>query len=121
MMLKDNLLDTLGTTLHDLPEPLLRKVYFFHDLRLTCQTNHPGILAILDTMPRIFREAVKIRGEITYFVLCYDSVRQFPVQLPARRVRTGTMCLLTNTQLTYYWSGDCTVFYQSYTALPPTN
>ena len=120
-MLKDTLLDTLFTTTHNLAQPLLTKVFFFHDIRITCQTNHPALLAILDKMLGFFPQPEKIEGEVTYFVLCYDSAAQFPVQVPRQRVRTETIRLLTNTKLKDYQSSDYTTQYQSYVALPPIN
>lgn len=120
-MFKDVLLETLYTKALDPPTPLLSKTYFFHDIQVTCQTNHPGILAILDKLLRIFPEPGNIRGEVTYFVLCYDSPAQFPQQLPHDQVNTETVYLLTNTKLAYYRSDDYTTYYQSYAALPPVN
>src|SRR5437588_1581563 len=120
-MLKDALLDTLYTKTHALTEPLLSKVYFFHDICVTCQTNSAAILAILDTMLGIFPRPGKVQGEVTYFILCYERAAQFPVQLPAQRVRTETMRLLTNTRLKCYRSADDTTEYQSFVALPPVN
>ena len=120
-MLKDALLDTFYTTTHALPEPLLSKIYYFHDIRITCQTNHAAILAILDTMLGIFPRPGKIQGEVTYFILCYERAAQFPVKLPSQCVRTETMRLLTNTRLKCYRSTDDTTGYQSFVALPSVN
>jgi len=120
-MLNNTLLNVLYTTTYDLPEPAQCKDYFFHDVRVTCQTNHPTILTILDHMLGIFPEPEKPRGEATYSVFCYDSASQFPVRLPHDRVRIETVRLLTNTKLKYYKSHDYTTEYQSYTPLPPIN
>jgi len=64
------LYDTLHTSTRNLHKPLLSKVYFFHDIRIVCQTNHSAILAILDKMLAIFPEPGEVQGEANYFILC---------------------------------------------------
>jgi hypothetical protein len=120
-MLKDTLYDTLYATTRDLPEPLLSKAYFFHDIRVVCQTNHPAIFSIFDNMLGIFSEPAKILGEAAYYILCSEHAAQFPVPLPRRRVRTQTVRLLTNTKLKYYRDEHNDFLYQRYMALPPIN
>ena len=122
-MLKETRLDTFDTALHNLNTPVLRKVYFFHDIRILCQTNHPTILALLDTMLGSFPEPAFIAGKATYTILCFDNASQFPVPLPLprQRKRTDTIRLLTGTRLKYYRGRDTTILYQSYTPLPPVN
>jgi hypothetical protein len=121
-MLKNTLNDTILATTRGLTEPLIRKIYYFHDIRIECQTNHPAILPILDKSLDIFPEPGEVQGEATYFVLCYENAAQFPIQLPHGRVRTETVRLLTNTKLKYYCGGDDDrAQYQCYVALPPTN
>jgi len=120
-MLNETLADTFEATVHNLPEPALERDYFFHDVRVTCQTDHPAMLAILDEMLGIFPEPEKQLGEFKYIVLCYESVAHFPVQLPASRKRTATVRLLTDTRLKYYVDRTSRTEYQSYEALPPVN
>ena len=120
-MLKDTLRNTLDTALYNLSTPVLRKIYFFHDIRMVCQTNHPIILALLETMLGSFPEPARIVGEATYTVLCYENAEQFPLPLPRLRVRTDTLRLLTNTRLKYYRSREDALLYQSYAALPSVN
>src|SRR6266566_1562208 len=120
-MLNETLADTFEATVHNLPEPALERDYFFHDVRVTCQTDHPAMLAILDEMFGIFPEPEKQLGEFKYIVLCYESVAHFPVQLPASRKRTATVRLLTDTRLKYYVDRTSRTEYQSYEALPPVN
>jgi len=122
-MLKDILLDTFDTAISDLNTTVLRKVYFFHDICILCQTNHPTILALLDTMLGSFPEPAIIVGKATYTILCYENATQFPVPLPLprQRRRSDTMRLLTGTRLKYYYSRDGALLYQNYAALPPVN
>jgi hypothetical protein len=120
-MFNETLLETVETAVHKYPGPVLDKVFFFHDVRVTCQTNHPAILAILEEMLGIFPEPEKLEAEVSYAVMCYPSVAHFPLQLPASRKRTETMRLLTNTKLKYYQDLTTMTEYQSYEALPPVN
>lgn len=122
-MPNDTLPHTLDMALHSLTTPVLRQIYFFHDIRIVCQTNHPAILALLETMLGSFPEPARIAGEATYTILCYENAAQFPVPLPLprNRVRTDTLRLLTHTRLKYYRSREDALLYQSYAALPPVN
>lgn len=122
-MLQEMRPDTFETVMRERHESnhLLDRVYFFHDIRITCHTNHPKILSILDQMLGSFAPPEQVRGELHYYVLCYDSVSDFPVQLPHTRRRVDTVRLLTNTRLKHYVSLDNTTEYQSYEALPPVN
>lgn len=120
-MLKDTPYDTFSVVIHNLPESCIRKVYYFHDIRIVFQTNHLALLLILDKMLGVFPEPHKVQGEATYVVLCYEDATQFPVQLPRERVRTETMRLLTNTRLKCYRGSNSNTQYQSYVAFPPVN
>src|SRR5690242_4887387 len=95
------LLDTHFMVTHDLPEPLLCRAYFFHDIRITCHTNHPAILTISDEMFRIFPERSEPRGEATYYIFCYENASQFPEQVPQNPIHIETIRLLTRTKLTF--------------------
>jgi hypothetical protein len=120
-MFNDTLLDTVETAVHKLPEQVLDNVFFFHDIRVTCRTNHPGIMAILAEMLGMFPEPAKLHAEVTYAVMCYESSAHFPLQLPGLRKRTETVRLLTNTKLKYYQDLASMAEYQSYEPLQPVN
>lgn len=120
-MFDDTLLDTVETAVHKFPGEVLDSVFYFHDVRVTCQTNHPAILAILDEMLGMFPEPEKLQAEVTYSIMCYASAAHFPLQLPTSRKRTETVRLLTNTKLKYYQDLAAMTEYQSYEALPPVN
>jgi len=120
-MLNETVSETFETAFYDLPGQLLSKIYFFHDVRVTCRTNHPWVLATLDKMLGFFPEPAQLQGDITYFIVSYESDTFFPVQLPLSRVRTDTIRLQTNTILKYYRDTDGTIEYQKYMALPPVN
>ena len=122
-MLEEMQLDIFEATIHEMHDGshLLRKVYFFHDIRVICQTNHPMVLSILDEMLGIFAPPVQVRGELAYYVLCYESASDFPFKLPHARKRVDTVRLLTNTRLKHYASLDDTTEYQSYQPLRPVN
>lgn len=106
--------------LPDHPGQALRKTFFFHDVRLICQTNHPFILSLLERMLGAFQEPAIVRGEAYYAVYCYDSATRFPLPLPSSRKRTDTLRLLTNTRLKCYRDEGENV-YQSYEAQPTVN
>lgn len=114
-------LDTFYQTLQDSLESLLCKDFFFHDVRVTCQTNHPAIMAILDSMLGMFPAPDRPRGHTTYTVLCHDQTTHFAVQLPPQRRRIDTVRLLTGTRLKYYSSLDRATEFQSYVPLPSVN
>ncbi|MDQ2902180.1 MAG: hypothetical protein ABI456_03885 [Ktedonobacteraceae bacterium] len=97
------------------------KVYFFHDVRLTCQANHPAILALLEKMLAGFPVPQKIRGEATLHTFYYDDAARFPLSLPEDRVRIGKIRLLTGTIVRYYTGSDRSTEYQHYEALEPIN
>ncbi len=69
----------------------------------------------------IFSPVEHVQGHITYQIFCYKQAEQFPVQLPAERVRTETIRLLTNTKLKYYRNRNNTALYQKYDALAGVN
>jgi hypothetical protein len=100
-------------------EQVLRKVFFFHDVRIVCQTNHPRILFLLEKMLGTFPEPEMQLGEACYSIYCYDDASRFPLQLPSRRTRTETLRLLTNTRLKCYKEGETE--YQSYEAQAGVN
>lgn len=112
--------ETMIRGIHD-DTRLLSKTYFFHEIRVICETNHPAVLDILDEMFGIFAPPEQVRGELTYYVLCHENASYFPIRLPHTRIRTDTVRLLTNTRLKYYASLDGTTEYHSYLALPPVN
>ena len=117
-------LDTLYAsiqTVQDSSEGLLCKSYYFHDIRVTCQTNHPAILTVIDRMLGAFPEPDRLGGAANYTVLCNDSAVHFPVPLPHKRIRIDTVRLLTDTRLKYYSSLDRTTEFQSYVPLPSVN
>src|SRR6185312_7047906 len=123
IMLKEIQSDAFETTIRGIHDDtqLLSRAYFFHDIRVICQTNHPAVLDILDEMLSVFAPSELVRGELTYYVLCHESASSFPMRLPHTRIRTDTVRLLTNTRLKYYTSLDDTTEYQSSLALPPVN
>ena len=114
-------LDTLYKTIQQSPEPLLCKDFYFHDIRVTCQTNHPAIMAILDSMLGMFPEPDAPQGQANYTVLCHNQATYFPVPLPQQRRRIDTIRLLTDTKLKYYSSLDRATEFQSYEPLPTVN
>ncbi|HEY6286762.1 MAG TPA: hypothetical protein VIX20_13965, partial [Ktedonobacteraceae bacterium] len=120
-MFNDILFDLVETEIYKLKEHVLEKAYFFHNVRIICQTNHPVIVAILDEMLGIFPQPEQLQGEVTYSIVCYENPMQFPIQLPISRKRTETVRLLTNTKLKNYQDLASMTEYQSYEALPPIN
>ena len=120
-MFNKTMLDTPYTATQNVPEPVLCKTYFFHNVCVICYTNHPTILALLDEMLGSFPEPGQLCGEATYYALCYENPSQFPVQLPNDGMHLDTIRLLTNTKLTWYRSCDYATEYQSFAALPGTN
>jgi hypothetical protein len=117
-------LDTLYAsiqTVQDSSEPLLRRNYYFHDIRVTCQTNHPAILTVVDRMLGMFPEPDRLRGAANYTVLCNAAAPHFPVPLPHKRIRLDTVRLLTDTRLKYYSGLDRAIEFQSYVPLPSVN
>ncbi|MEO8972410.1 MAG: hypothetical protein ABI406_12510 [Ktedonobacteraceae bacterium] len=114
-------LDTLYEAIQHSPEPLLGKDYYFHEIRVTCQTNHLAIMVILDSMLGMFPEPDTPRGHTNYTVLCLDQADHFPVPLPHQRRRIDTVRLLTDTRLKYYSSLDQATEFQSYAPLSSVN
>ncbi len=103
---------------------LLEKTLFFHDISVHCRTNHAQILTLLEEMLSLFPEPRQTRGEVQFDVFCYEHASHFPCQLPASRVRTDTVELLTGTRLKYYRSNDpnaAPLEYHSYRALNEVN
>ena len=120
-MYNDTLLDVVETEIYNLKGQVLEKTYFFQNVRIICQTNHPAIVAILDDMLGIFPEPEQLQGEVAYCIVCYENLVQFPIQLPLSRKRTETVRLLTNTKLKYYQDLKSMTEYQSYDALSSVN
>jgi len=120
-MFNSTLPHILNNTTSESEGPLLCKTLYFHDVRITCQTNHPKILTMLDEMLGIYTEPIQVKGEVTYSIFCYNNSSQFPVQLPHDRIRVDAVRLLTKTKLKYYLSADYTTQYHSYNAMPPVN
>lgn len=114
-------LDTLYQTLQYSHASLLRKDFYFHDIRVTCQTNHPAIMAMLDSMLGMVPEPDTLRDQTNYTVLCHEQATHFAVQLPQQRKRIDTVRLLTGTRLKYYSSLDGATEFQSYVSLPSVN
>jgi hypothetical protein len=120
-MLKDIQPNTLGSSRHCQFHNMLSKVYYFHDISITCETNHPAALAVFDALLGIFPRPVKIHAYLTYKVFCYEDAEHFSLRLPQLRTRTSTVRLLTKTKLKYYSAGDTTALYQKYEAQPEVN
>ncbi len=120
-MVNCTLSQILNKTASDSEGSLLSNVLYFHDVRITCQTNHPTILAMLRDMLGIYTKPIQVRGEITYSIFCYNNSSQFPVQLPHDRIPTEAVRLLTKTKLKYYLSSDYSTQYHSYIPMPPVN
>lgn len=116
-MLNETLPGNFITAIRDCSESLLSRVYFFHDVQVTCYTNYPGMLTLLDEMLGLYIEPEKPRGEVAYYILCYKSASLFPVQLPNLRTRTEALHLMTSVQLKSYVDYDQTMAYQSFKAL----
>ena len=120
-MFNDILLDVVETETYKLKGNVLEKTFFFHNVRIICQTNHPVIVTILDEMLGIFPQPEQLQGEVTYSIICYENPMHFPIQLPISRKRTETVRLLTNTKLKYYQDLKSMTEYQSYEALQSVN
>lgn len=76
--------------------------YYFHDIRITCYTNHTLLATLLESLLGIFPQPASVIGEARYYLFCYDQVEHFPLQLPTKRRRIETLRLLTNTTVKYY-------------------
>lgn len=122
-MLNKTLPATIHVALHDLPEPVLHKIYFFHDIQITCHTNHPAVFALLDEMLGVFSapQPQQLQGVVSYTIACYQEHSQFPVQLPPACIHTETIRLVTGTKLRYYSSNDDATEYHAYAELPSVN
>ncbi|HEU5228738.1 MAG TPA: hypothetical protein VFU49_13060 [Ktedonobacteraceae bacterium] len=103
------------------PEYLLQKQYFFHDISIRCQVNHPALLRISDALLSSYPGCDRPRGEARYDIFCSDKQAPFAVALPPSRIRMGKTQLLTGTQLKYYHSAEDSTEYQRYAALPGVN
>src|SRR5579863_10641201 len=107
-MFNDTFLETLPAqpqpSSQALLQPVQTRAFFFHDVQVLIQSNHPAILAILEHMLGAFPRPDVIRGEVTCAILCYECAEQFPRPLPRHRLRTETVQLLTGTRLKYYRS-----------------
>ncbi len=114
-------LDTIEAAIQASSTQLPRKDYYFHDIRVMCQTNHPAIMVILEGMLGSFSEPATLRGAASYTVLCEEQAMHFPMPLPHKRIRIDTVRLLTDTRLKYYTSLDRATEFHSYVPLPPVN
>src|SRR6266516_798693 len=65
--------DPLHMTGSHAPGPLLSKTLFFHDVRLTCQTNHPTMLALLEDMLARYPEPLRVTRNIMPRLSSYDA------------------------------------------------
>lgn len=88
--------------------------YYFHDIRITCYTNHPLLATLLESVLGIFPQPATIVGEASYYLLCYDHEELFPFHLPSKRRRIETLRLLTNTTVKYYTDMAGTTAYHLY-------
>jgi hypothetical protein len=120
-MRKDLQFGSTVTPLQGQFQNMFSKVYFFHDVSITCETNNPAIFAIFDALLDIFPHPAKIQGHLAYKVLCYERPEQFSLRLPDQRTRTSTLRLLTGTKLKYYSNSDGTTLYQKYEVQPEVN
>lgn len=103
------------------PEHILHKNFFFHDIRVSCQVNHPALLKVAEALLGSYPGCDQLRGEGTYHIYCSDEQTSFPVPLPLTRICMGKTQLLTGTYLEYYRSSEDHNEYQSYTAQPGVN
>lgn len=101
-------------------EQLFHRTYFYHDVRLICETNDATCFVLLDSLLGRFPEPQRVRGEASYSIYCYSDEASFPVQLPEQRTRTGAVQLLTGTRLKYY-TGAGQTFYQRFMPYPSIN
>ena len=83
-------------------EQLFYRTYFYHDVRIACETNDAACFGLLDSLLGRFPQPQHVRGNASYSIFCYPDEASFPVQLPERRTRTGAVQLLTGTRLKYY-------------------
>ena len=120
-MLNKAALATRKNRQNDLPELPLHKRYFFHDVQISCSTNHPAIFALLDELLGVFSQPAQARGEVCYDIACYEDASQFAAQISPSRRHTETIRLITGTKLRYYVSNDYSTEYQSFAGLSSMN
>ena len=104
-----------------LDKQLFHRTYFYHDIRISCETNCVDCFALLDSLLERFPQPLHIRGDASYSIYCYQDEAAFPVTLPEQRTRTGAIQLLTGTQLKYYTDKQHQTVYQRFTPYPPVN
>ncbi len=109
-----------ANTIHR-PEHVLHHNFFFHDIRISCQVNHPALLRAVDALLGSNPACDRPRGEADYHIYCTDEKAPFPAPLPLARARMGKTQLLTGTYLHYYRGTEDHNEYQSYTAQPGVN
>lgn len=102
----------------DLP---LQKLYYFHDIQITCSTNHAPVFALLDELLGVFTEPAHIRGQAAYHIACYEHASQFSEQIPASRKHTETIRLVTGSKMRIYVSRDAAIEYLAYAEQPSMN
>lgn len=90
---------------------ITQKNYYYHDIRIICQTNHPVLRAALEAVFGMFPEPAVVRGEASYALFCYESACQFPLPLPDDLIYSSTLSLLNHAQLKAYRSQDHTTNY----------
>ncbi|HZO75490.1 MAG TPA: hypothetical protein VFB60_25020 [Ktedonobacteraceae bacterium] len=103
------------------PEHVLHTDFFFHDIRISCQVNHPALLKVVAALLGSHPVCDLPRGKADYHIYCADEKTPFPVPLPLARARMGKTQLLTGTYLQYYRGTEDHHEYQSYTAQPGVN
>src|SRR5579884_161580 len=95
---------------------IMQKDYYYHDIRIICQTNHPALLAALEAVFGMFPEPAVVRSEASYALFCYESACQFPLPLPDDLIYSNTLSLFNQARLKTYWSQDHTTNYLHFVA-----
>lgn len=113
-MLNSMLSDIFNPAAQDAPGEIRCMHYYFHDIRITCYTNHSALATLLESVLGIFPQPETVVGEASYYLLCYDQAGDFPFQLPAQRRRLETLRLLTNTTVKYYTDIEGKIAYHVY-------
>ncbi|QBD81734.1 hypothetical protein EPA93_39495 [Ktedonosporobacter rubrisoli] len=113
--------DPLATSLQQSAGPHFAEMYACHGVQIACRTNRQQLVTMLDSLLAAFPLSSSLAGNAFYSLFSYDDVAQFPMQLPAQCIHTGTTCLQTNTLLKYYRTRDATIRYHSYSAQSGVN
>ena len=104
-----------------LDKQLFHKTYFYHNIRITCETNCVDCFAFLDSLLERFPQPQHIHGDASYSIYCYQDEASFSVPLPEQRIRTGAVRLLTGTRLKYYTDRQLQTVYQRFMPYPAVN